>query len=105
MKTNILITGSHRACVADFGLGTLQDPVGSERATSSAFKMGPILFLAPELLGIREEDIHKVETGEPTVGPSDLERVQPCGKTLASDIYAFGCVCYQVRAYFWRPNR
>ncbi|EDR05787.1 uncharacterized protein LACBIDRAFT_302511 [Laccaria bicolor S238N-H82] len=99
--TNILITGSRRACVADFGLGTLQDPIGSERLTSSAFKMGPILFLAPELLGSLAEDIHKDETGEPTVGPSD-QRFQPCGKTLASDIYAFGCVCYQ--AYSGHPR-
>ena len=65
--------------------------------------MGPILFLAPELLGFSVEDIHKDETGEPTVEPSD-QGVEMCGKTLASDIYAFGCVCYQVRPYFCPPK-
>ncbi|KAG0694751.1 kinase-like domain-containing protein [Suillus ampliporus] len=75
--SNILITTSLRACVADFGLCTLvSESVPQSATTSSTNGMGALLYKAPELL--------------------DSTKCEPDRKTLKSDIYAFACVCYEI---------
>ncbi|KAF8959522.1 kinase-like domain-containing protein [Flammula alnicola] len=79
---NILITPSLRACVADFGLCTLKpDPVINFTPTSSNWKSGTFGYLAPEILMDPSPDIKDEHKGR---------------KTLASDVYAFGVVVYEI---------
>ncbi|KAH7908657.1 kinase-like domain-containing protein [Hygrophoropsis aurantiaca] len=74
---NIFITPSLRACVADFGLTSLEsDSQGSLASTSTTSGIGSLLWTAPELLNYR--------TGE-------RQR-----QTLTTDMYSFGCVCYEI---------
>ncbi|KAH7907398.1 kinase-like domain-containing protein, partial [Hygrophoropsis aurantiaca] len=74
---NILVDVSHRACVADFGLGTLvQDSIVQFTPTLSAYQAGTPMSMAPELFS----------EGEGELMP----------KALSSDIYSFGCVCYEI---------
>jgi len=78
-QTNIVITPSLRACVTDFGLCTLvHDSKVQFTPTSSGYPCGTMRWQAPELLRYQE-------SGQKS------ER-----KSLASDIYSFGCVCYEV---------
>ncbi|KAK1232887.1 hypothetical protein PQX77_003955 [Marasmius sp. AFHP31] len=67
---NILITDSFRACIGDFGLSRIADTQGLSMTTSSRPR-GTGRWLAPELLfgGLA---------------------------TKQSDIYAFGCVCFEI---------
>jgi serine/threonine protein kinase len=74
-QDNILVSPSGRACLADFGFGTVGDSVVALR-TSTALGGGTTRYSAPELLD-PEENIPRT--------------------TRASDMYAFGCVCYEVR--------
>ncbi|KAJ7029234.1 kinase-like domain-containing protein, partial [Mycena alexandri] len=71
--TNILITPSRRACIADFGLSTIADAVTLRftHSTRSA-RGGTARYQAPELL-LGEMQNH-----------------------YGSDIYAFGCVAYEI---------
>ncbi|KAJ7126310.1 kinase-like domain-containing protein, partial [Mycena epipterygia] len=71
--TNILITPSGRACIADFGLSTITDAV-SLRFTHSTTNVqgGSARYQAPEVLS--------------------GERPNHYG----SDVYAFACVCYEI---------
>ncbi|KAJ6487870.1 kinase-like domain-containing protein [Mycena sanguinolenta] len=70
---NILVTPSHRACVADFGLASIADTMSGGRFThSSPTKGGTSRYQAPELLS----------TNIPN--------------HFGSDVYAFGCVCYEI---------
>ncbi|KXN82766.1 Serine/threonine-protein kinase HT1 [Leucoagaricus sp. SymC.cos] len=74
---NILVTDAGRACLADFGLATLNDVEAVKFAIleSSGHRGGTPRWEAPELLDDSEAVIHR---------------------TPASDVYAFGCVCYEV---------
>ncbi|KAJ8081999.1 hypothetical protein PM082_007845 [Marasmius tenuissimus] len=67
---NILITDSLRACIGDFGLSRIADTQGLSMTTTSRPR-GTGRWLAPELLF------------------GSLA-------TKQSDIYAFGCVCFEV---------
>ncbi|KAJ7093508.1 hypothetical protein C8R44DRAFT_684926 [Mycena epipterygia] len=68
---NILITPSGRACIADFGLSTIDVvSLGFTHSTSSV-QGGTARYQAPELL----------------LGSSNH---------YASDVYAFACVCYEI---------
>ncbi|KAJ8083220.1 hypothetical protein PM082_009092 [Marasmius tenuissimus] len=69
---NILITGSLRARITDFGLSRIKDSKGLRVTTSAMRPVGTARWLAPELL-----------TGSG-------------GPTTESDIYSYGCVCYEI---------
>ncbi|KAK7026373.1 kinase domain-containing protein [Favolaschia claudopus] len=70
---NILVTPSGRACIADFGLSIIVNAMTLRVTTSTiANRGGTARYHAPELFR---------ETGV---------------KTFASDIYAFGCVAYEI---------
>lgn len=73
---NILVTASHRACLADFGLSSVVDSQGlkTPSLSSGGPEGGTVRFQAPELI---DPDI---------VGL----------RSQASDIYAFALVCYEV---------
>ncbi|KAJ8077705.1 hypothetical protein PM082_002138 [Marasmius tenuissimus] len=74
---NILITPELRACIADFGLSHVADSHALKLTTSvTSRSRGTTRWLAPELL------IPK---------PSSVT-------TRQSDIYAYGCVCYEIFA-------
>jgi serine/threonine protein kinase len=84
-KVNILISQSHRACLADFGLATTKDTMSFMITTTITTRTtGTLRWQAPELLD-PDLDEHK------------------CNNSSATDIYAYGCVCYEVCAQL--PNR
>ncbi|KAJ8078993.1 Serine/threonine-protein kinase tnni3k [Marasmius tenuissimus] len=66
-QVNVLITPGRNACITDFGLSQVTD-------SNTLGRQGPARWLAPELL----------KTGKRAV------------ISLESDIYAFGCVCYEI---------
>ncbi|KAJ6571115.1 kinase-like domain-containing protein [Mycena capillaripes] len=68
---NILVTPSHRACIADFGLSSMVESV-LRFSDSTRMQGGTVRYQAPEL--IREER----------------------GNHFGSDVYAFACVCYEI---------
>jgi serine/threonine protein kinase len=73
-QVNILITPSFRASLADFGLATVKDSKAIPlTATSSIREAGTLRWQAPELF-------------------SEDQSVT----TTRTDVYAFGCVCYEV---------
>ncbi|KAF8183830.1 kinase-like domain-containing protein [Mycena galopus ATCC 62051] len=76
--TNILINEDWSACLADFGLSIFSDAT----ATMSTTRAGSLYWMAPELL-------------DP--GRFGIEFT----RTPASDVYAFGCVCFEM--YTERP--
>ncbi|KAK7001925.1 kinase domain-containing protein [Favolaschia claudopus] len=70
---NILVTPSERACIADFGLSIIVNTMTLRLATSTTTNhRGTARYHAPELFG------------------------ETAVKTFASDIYAFGCVAYEI---------
>ncbi|KAF9255847.1 hypothetical protein L218DRAFT_883177, partial [Marasmius fiardii PR-910] len=69
---NVLIMSSGRACIGDFGLARVLESHGQQITTSTTLPAGTSRWLSPKLLG---------------GGDSSKE----------SDIYAYGCVCYEVR--------
>ncbi|KAG6830224.1 hypothetical protein H0H92_001664 [Tricholoma furcatifolium] len=69
---NILVGEDERACLADFGLSYIKGY--TNEALSSVAALGTPRFLAPELLDPDIEDARRTE---------------------ASDIFAFGMVCYE----------
>lgn len=78
---NCLVTKSGRACLADFGLSAVKDSqaVG---ASSDHRTTGTPRWLAPELLMPESEDVEALSRN-----------------TVQSDVYAFACVCYEVRCF------
>ncbi|KAJ6482414.1 kinase-like domain-containing protein [Mycena sanguinolenta] len=72
---NILVTPSHRACIADFGVSSIADSI-TVRFTHSTVtaRAGTARYQAPELF--RVENPVKIHYG--------------------SDVYAFACVCYEI---------
>ncbi|KAJ6466796.1 kinase-like domain-containing protein [Mycena sanguinolenta] len=72
---NILVTPSHRACIADFGVSSIADNI-TVRFTHSTVttRAGTARYQAPELF--RPENPTKIHYG--------------------SDVYAFACVCYEI---------
>ncbi|KAJ7464304.1 kinase-like domain-containing protein [Mycena galericulata] len=70
--TNILVAPSHRACIADFGLSSIITAISSvELPHSSRRPHGTIRYQAPELFQGKYND-------------------------LCSDIYALGCVIFEL---------
>ncbi|KAF5384897.1 hypothetical protein D9615_001483 [Tricholomella constricta] len=79
--TNILVTSEHHACIADFGLSSLvRDSMIPFTPNSSAYQCTNILWLAPEFFQYNEHG-------------NELPR-----QSLATDIYSFGCLCYEIFA-------
>ena len=74
-KANILVTSKMRACLADFGLSSVVHDSLVHFPRSSGPRGGTLRWLAPELLQGSVEYEHK---------------------SWANDMYAFGCVCYEV---------
>ncbi|KAJ8083210.1 hypothetical protein PM082_009082 [Marasmius tenuissimus] len=70
---NILITPDGRACIGDFGLSCIADTHGLRLTTSTSRPAGTGRWLSPEILN------------GTSIGPSK-----------PSDVYAFGCVCYEI---------
>ncbi|KAJ7041068.1 hypothetical protein C8F04DRAFT_188278 [Mycena alexandri] len=70
---NVLVTPSRRACICDFGLSSIVNEVTLRLTQSSSIaQKGTSRYHAPELLRPRGK------------------------KNFASDVYAFGCVCYEI---------
>ncbi|KAJ7810950.1 kinase-like domain-containing protein, partial [Mycena olivaceomarginata] len=69
---NILVTPSHRACIADFGVSSIVKAITVRFTHTTAKKGGGTAnYLSPELY--RGDQSH-----------------------LGSDVYAFSCVCYEI---------
>ncbi len=75
-KPNILIDEDLRVRLADFGLARFGD---STTATIGSFQGGATRWMSPELFH-----------GAPS--------------TYSSDVYAFGCVCFEVGEWFLLPS-
>ncbi|OAX38455.1 kinase-like protein [Rhizopogon vinicolor AM-OR11-026] len=77
--SNVLVHGSGRACLADFGLSTIMEFIGTSYATSTI--RGNIRWAAAELFEAQEDD----EENEAAVSLS-----------TECDIYSFGSIALQV---------
>ncbi|KAK1235273.1 hypothetical protein PQX77_001507 [Marasmius sp. AFHP31] len=73
---NVLITPERNACITDFGLSQVIDSQRLAGLSNTSGRQGLARWLAPELL----------KSGKKTA---------MCPE---SDIYAFGCVCYEIYA-------
>ncbi|KAF7333675.1 Kinase-like protein [Mycena sanguinolenta] len=79
---NILVKENGSACLADFGLSIYSD---TSAKTSSTSRGGSLYWMAPELLDPDHFGLQFV-------------------RTVATDVYAFGCVCFELytgRPPFW----
>ncbi|KAG6824620.1 hypothetical protein H0H92_006320, partial [Tricholoma furcatifolium] len=75
---NVLIDGAGRARLSDFGLSAVSDPkiLAWTSQSSNASKGGTVRWQAPELFDPKNDDLVK--------------------NSPASDVYAWGCVAYEV---------
>ncbi|KAG5353082.1 hypothetical protein C0989_010464 [Termitomyces sp. Mn162] len=85
-SSNILIDEAGRARLCDFGISCVSDPdiVAWTSQSSMSSRGGSIRWQAPELLGIENDE--SVKNSKP------------------SDVYALGCVFYEIQ-YGYRPLR
>jgi serine/threonine protein kinase len=104
IQTNILITALLRACVADFGLCTLSQDLSLQfTPTSGRYKTGAFWYCAPELLHEQSRQLDETSSQlRGNQGDEDKVERRMCHKTLATDVYAFGCVCYEVALHITR---
>jgi serine/threonine protein kinase len=81
-QLNILISRSGRACLADFGLATARDskPIIMTYMTTGK-TTGTLRWQAPELFAEMQ-----------SLNPESPQK----GNTPATDVYAYGLVCYEV---------
>ncbi|KAK1225235.1 hypothetical protein PQX77_011836 [Marasmius sp. AFHP31] len=73
---NVLITSDGNACITDFGLSRVIDSQRLAGLSNTSGRQGPARWLAPELMKVGKRAAMSPE----------------------SDIYAFGCVCYEIYA-------
>ncbi|KAG6915138.1 hypothetical protein DXG01_013077, partial [Tephrocybe rancida] len=75
---NILIDDAGRAVLADFGLSSVSDCdiIAWMSQSAGASKGGSVIWQAPELFDIQNDKI--------------------VNNTTASDVYAWGCVCFEI---------
>ncbi|KAL0565482.1 hypothetical protein V5O48_016545 [Marasmius crinis-equi] len=71
---NVVVNKRFRACITDFGLSRVADEHGPNLTASTTRSAGTVRWRAPELL----------------MGSNKV--------TKESDVYAFGCVCYEIYA-------
>jgi serine/threonine protein kinase len=78
---NVLVNEDGHACLADFGLAVVGDSIPDLTASSSSHNAaGAVRWLAPELLF-----------------PDKFPDNSHGRRSLASDVYSYGCVCIEVR--------
>lgn len=77
-KSNIFVDVQHHARLADFGLVSLGGDSAATRLFTTTKEAGSIRYMAPEL--------HDPER----YGETEFRR------TRASDVYAYGGLCYEV---------
>ncbi|KAJ7164798.1 kinase-like domain-containing protein [Mycena crocata] len=75
---NILVTSDWSACLSDFGLAQFTDSFTAMESSST--RAGNVRWMAPELI---YPDAFKLRFA----------------RTTATDVYAFGCVCLEVRNF------
>lgn len=80
--TNVLINDSGRACIAGFDVFSIMETPGLQ-GSETPLGGGTIRFQAPELIDPDSE----------------------CLSSVASDVYAFGMMCYQARLFRKRTSR
>jgi serine/threonine protein kinase len=82
---NILISDDYRAVLSDFGLATtIQEGDADTTAgalVSSSHRAGSLRWFAPELISPEQFGCQKFM------------------RTRATDVYAFACVCLEVRSF------
>ena len=91
-KANILISSNGTACIADFGLSTVEGSNNEQHlliSTSFSRPAGTFRWLAPELMVPDSESDNAARSYR---------------NTRASDIYALGMVAYEVYRSIPRPH-
>ncbi|KAG6809336.1 hypothetical protein H0H92_000657, partial [Tricholoma furcatifolium] len=81
---NVLVDGSGRAAIADFGLANVTDPyiLKWTSQTTVASKGGTTRWRAPEILAVELEDT--------------ADEAATVYNTKASDVFAWSSVCYEI---------
>ncbi|KAG6917356.1 hypothetical protein DXG01_002821 [Tephrocybe rancida] len=84
---NVLVDRSGRAYLADFGLSNIDDPLIAHWTSQSsvASKGGSVRWQAPEL--------HRAESDN---NDTEIEESFTVHNTEMSDVYAWGCLCYEI---------
>lgn len=90
-QANILIYGSGRACISDFGLSIVATNVQDSSLALTYQVKGTLCWTAPELLATCDPESE--DENENQV----ITKIFP---TVQSDIYSFGGIMFQVRVTF-----